>query len=105
MQRIWFDRFVCAERIDDGMRMGRQICFRDGKVCNAGTIIYRGIVILNTLGNGRAELVPVVGGGDALSFRWIADESAFEQDRRDLDVPQDVKTRVPHTTIKGRNTR
>src|ERR1044071_2913245 len=87
------------------MRMGRQIRFRDSKIRNAPAIIYRGIVILYALGNGSTELVPVVGGGDALSFRWIANESSFEQDGRNLDIPQDVKTRVPHTPIKRRNPR
>src|ERR1700694_1708254 len=56
MKRVWFDGFVRAERFGDGTRMRRQICFRDGEVRNARAIIYRGIVILNALGNGRAEL-------------------------------------------------
>ena len=105
MKRVRFDGLVRAERFGDGMRMRRQICFCDGEIRHARAIIYRGIVILNALGNCGPELQPVVTARDTLSFRWIADESSFEQDRRDLDIPQHVKTRVPHTPIEGRNTR
>src|SRR5450759_4770686 len=105
MKRVRFEGLVRAERLSDGMRMRRQICFRHGEAWTAGAIIYRGVVILNALGNRRAELLSVITRRDALSFCWIADESSFEQDRRDLDVPQDVKARVAHTAIEDRNPR
>ena len=105
MKRIRFGGLVRAERLSDGMRMRRQVCFRNGEAWNTGAIIYRGVVILNALGDRRAELLSVITRRDALSFRWIADESSFEQDCRDLDVPQDVKARVANTAIGGRNSR
>ncbi len=105
MEGVRFEGLVRAERLADGMRMRRQVCFRNGEVRNAGTIIYRGIVILNALGNRRAELLSVITRRNALSFCWIADESSFEQDRWDFDVPQDVKARMAHTSIEDRNSR
>ena len=100
MVRIRLERFVRAERLADGTRMRRQICFRHGEVCHAGAIIDRGVIILNASGNRRAELLPIITGRDALSFRGIADEPGLEEDRRDLDVPQNVKARVAHPSIE-----
>src|SRR5205814_4885550 len=105
MKRVRFEGLVCAERLSDGMRMRRQVCFRHDEAWNTGAIIYRGVVILNALGDRRAKLLSVITRRDALSFRWIADESSFEQDCRDLNVPQDVKARVANTAIEGRNSR
>src|ERR1039457_2311122 len=100
MKRVRFEGPVCAERLVDGVRVRRQGCSRHGEARNVGAIIYGGVVILNALGNRGPELLSVITRRDALSFGWIADESSFEQDRRDFDVAQDVKTRVAHTAIE-----
>ena len=103
--RIRREGFVRAERLADGTRMRRQICFRHREVCHASAIIHRGIIVLNSLGNRRTESLAIITGGDALSFRGIADESGLEQDRRDFDVSQNVKARVAHTPVEDRNPR
>ena len=105
MKRVRFEGLVRAERLADGMRMRRKVCFCDREVRDAGAIIYGGIVILNTLGNRQTELLSVRTRRDALAFRWIADESCFEQDGWDFDVPQNVKARVAYTSIEDRNPR
>ena len=103
MQRVRCKRLLRAQGLADGPRVGRQIRFRDGEVRDAGAIIHSGIIILNTLGNRQTELLSVITRRDALSFRWIADESSLEQDRGDFDVAQDVKTGVAHPAIEDRN--
>ena len=96
MRRVRFEGLIRAERLRDGLGMRRQVCFRHGEVRDAGAIIYGGVVILNALGNRQAELLSVKTRRDPLSFRWIANESCFEQDRGDFNVPQDVKARVAY---------
>src|SRR5438552_13401171 len=96
MKAVRFERRVRAERLTDGMRMGRQVCFRDGEIRRAGAIIYRGIIIVNAPGNCGPELLPVITRRDALSFPWVADKSSFKQDGRNLDVAQNMKTRVAY---------
>ena len=82
-------------------------CFycRRRLVRRAGAIIYRGIVILNAPGNCVPELLPVITRRDALSFPWVADKSSFKQDRRNLDVAQNMKTRVAYASIEDGNLR
>ena len=50
-------------------------------------------------------MLPVLSCRDPLSFRGIADEASLQQDRRNLDVPQDVKARVAHAAIEDRDSR
>ena len=81
----------------------RQIYFRDGEVCLRRSIIHRGVVILNALGDRRPQLLPVL----RVAIRWPSAGSlmkaALEQDRRNLDVPQDMKAGMAHAAIEGRD--
>src|ERR1700730_14176057 len=66
MKRVRFERLVRAERLADGMRVRRQICFRDGEVRNAGSVIDSSVVILNALGNCGPKLLSIIARRDAL---------------------------------------
>src|ERR1044072_2167472 len=103
MQRVWGQGLVGTQRLADRTGVRRQICFRDREVGHAGTVIHSRVIILNALGNGSPELLPIVCRGDALPFRGIADESSLEQDRRDFDVAQDMEARMAHPAIENRN--
>ena len=95
--------FIRAQRLGNRPGVRRQVCFRDREVRYSGAIIQRSVIILNALGNGGPELLAIVSRRDFLSFRRVADESALEQDRRDLDIAQDVEARVAHPAIEDRD--
>ena len=62
-----FDRILGAERFADRARVRWQVCFRHCEVGAARAIIHGGVVILNALRNRHAELLAIMGRGDALS--------------------------------------
>ena len=61
--------------------------------------------MLDTLGDGSAHLLPKLRRGDALSFRCIAQKTAFNENAGDLNVAQNVETSVFHAAIKHRHFR
>lgn len=93
------DRIIRAERFGDGTRVWGQVRFRHREVRSAGAIIDGGIVILNALGDGRTETLPVIAGRDTLALRWIADETALKQDRWNFYIAQNMKARMTDSAI------
>src|SRR5436190_1369141 len=102
---IGFGRIVPVERFADRSSVRREVRPGDGEVRHAGAVVGGSVVILNALGDRGAELLSVISGRDPLSFRGIADKSAFQQDRRDFDVSQNVEARVAHSAVKDGKSR
>src|SRR5258707_11029493 len=96
---------IISQRLADRMRMQWQIGSGRGKCLpGARPKIDGGIIILDSLCDGRADLLAKLRRRDALTFRRVAEKAALDQNAGDFDVPQNVKTRVFHTAIKHRQT-
>lgn len=84
--------------------MSWQIDFSRRKACRGRPVIDGGIVIQNTLRNSSCHALPVVRCRDALSFLRMAQKSSLNQNRRNFDISQHMKTRVPDTAVKAGKT-
>src|ERR1700752_3428282 len=68
-----FGGFVRTERFANGSCVRRQVRLGHGEVRYAGAIVHGGVVILNSLGDRQAQLLPVISARDALSFCGMTD--------------------------------
>src|ERR1700732_1467577 len=94
-------RHRIAQRFGNGLRMWRQRFPGRSKGLTAHRAeVYRRIIVLNPLGDSSGDIFTKLRGGNALAFHGIAQKPAFDQDRRDFDISQNMKAGMLYAAIK-----